>query len=75
MYRTKIEKERNQPRKLWGTLNEFTSRSSCKTSTEQVKSENVIIIDKVESCNTFNNCFSSIGGQLAQNFANNEKPS
>ena len=31
-YHTKLEKERNQPRKLWGTLNETTSRSYCKSN-------------------------------------------
>ena len=32
----KLEKKRNQPRKLWGTWDEITGRSSRKTIIEQI---------------------------------------
>ena len=40
----------------------------------KLESESVIINNKVAICNTFNNYFSSIGGQLAHNFVNTENP-
>ena len=73
-YHNKLGKERNQPRKLWGSLNEITGSSSCKTSIGQLKSENVIISDKVENYKTLNKFVSSIGEQLAQNFVNTDNP-
>ena len=71
---TKLEKERKLSRKLYGTLNEPTGRSSCITSIEQNKSKNVLITEILENSFTVSEYFSTIGGQRAKNFVNKYCP-
>ena len=57
-YHKNLEKERNQPRKMWGALDEIAGRSSCKPSIEQFKFKNGIKSEKVKICKTFKKLFS-----------------
>ena len=63
-FESKLESNKNEPKKLWATLNEILNRSSSKSSIDKVSVNGKLIDDAQNMANEFNSFFSEIAENI-----------
>lgn len=70
-YKGLAQKNAKDPKKLWGVIREATGDAGCKTEIKNIcNNNNIIITNKKEMANTFNEFFVNVGRHLADNIIN-----
>lgn len=68
-----INNSKNTSKALWDSVNSICNKSKPQTVINQVKSENIVVIDKREICNVFNKYYSELGERYANDIIKSSK--